>query len=251
MRINHLTKKYKGFSLTVENLNIEGTGLIGLIGDNGAGKTTLMNVLSGKIIANKLDAELFGLSKGFANEKVHQNSFMMTVSQCYRGKLINIIDDFAMLYREFDYNKCIQIINLFELNLSARFRSLSQGMRAQFKIAIAEALPVSVLYLDEITNGLDTFARAIICEHIKEMSKNKLVFFSTHILDKNMEYFDRVLFLVKGKIIYDVKQNETLIKVNDSYCVAAVNDIENKDKYDIIEVYKEICDNKVRRKMSG
>lgn len=246
MEITKLYKKYRRFELCLENLSFEKCGLVGLLGDNGAGKTTMMNILAGKIDANTLEVSAFGGDKIYGEPRTYQNSFYISSATKYYGKLSAIIGDFEQLFNGFDAEKCKQITSQFNLDLKTRYSKLSQGMQAQFKLALVIALPVKVLYLDEITNGLDTSSRAIILEQIKAISSEKLVFLSTHILDKNTTFFDRVIFLDKGKIVFDVSKNQTLIKVNGEYKVVDVKDANDSESYDVVEVYKSFSENKAR-----
>lgn len=207
MKINKIVKRYKYFVLNVENLTFADTGLVGLIGDNGAGKSTLLKIMAGITPANVFEVDMMG---NCTQTKILMSkcSFRIDAEEKFNGKLKNIINDFCVLYKDFNSDACRKMLSKLNINEKLKYSKLSQGMKAQFKLSIILHLPVKILYLDEITNGLDMAIRQVMYNGIKEASRDKLVLFSTHILDQDSGYYDRVLLIDSGRIVYDTGMSD-------------------------------------------
>lgn len=246
LKIDKIIKEYKNFKLEINDLLIDSYGLVGLIGDNGSGKTTFLEILSGKIKAKYIEVEGFEANKIYGNFNVYKNTFYLTNTTKFYGKLKTIMEDFVLLFKGFNFENFNNSIKIFNLDINKKFTYLSQGQKVQFLLSIAQSLPVEILYLDEVTNGLDTASREIVYEMIAKMAKTKTVIFSTHILDKDMNYFNRILFMERGNIIFDINSKQSIIKENNEYKIIE-NTVETEErKYDIIEYYKEISSRKAK-----
>lgn len=209
LKINKLTKQFDDFT-AVNDLNVTMTnGVYGLLGVNGAGKTTFMRILctllqptSGQILCNGKDIFQMGAD--------------------YR-KLLGYLPQEFGFYPEFtvkDYLLYIaalkgirpavakkRVKNLIaKVGLSKvenqKMKKLSGGMKRRAGIAQAMLNDPKILILDEPTAGLDPNERIRFRNLISELSQERLVLLSTHIVS-DVEYIANEIWLMKeGKLLH-------------------------------------------------
>jgi len=187
-----------------------GHGMFGLLGPNGAGKTTLMRIICGifeqsygKVWINGIDTsekreELQGLI-GYLPQAfgTYEN---MTAWEFlnYQAILKNIHDKQS---RESRINKCLQEVNMHE-HKDEKIGSYSGGMKQRIGIAqILLHLP-RILVVDEPTAGLDPRERIRFRNLLVELSKNRIVIFSTHIIEDISSSCNSVAVLNQGRLKY-------------------------------------------------
>ncbi len=209
LKISKLTKQFGDFT-AVDCLNITMTnGVYGLLGVNGAGKTTFMRIIctllqptSGQILCNGKDIFQMGAD--------------------YR-KLLGYLPQEFGFYPEFtvkDYLLYIaalkgirpavakkRVKNLIaKVGLSKaenqKMKKLSGGMKRRAGIAQAMLNDPPILILDEPTAGLDPNERIRFRNLISELSQERLVLLSTHIVS-DVEYIANEIWLMKeGKLLH-------------------------------------------------
>jgi ABC-2 type transport system ATP-binding protein len=102
-------------------------------------------------------------------------------------------------------NRVVEVIEMCGLlrEQNKRIEALSKGYRQRVGLAQALIHNPEVLILDEPTSGLDPNQILEIRKLIKEISRNKTVIFSTHIMQEVQALCDRVIIINKGKIVAD------------------------------------------------
>lgn len=203
-------KALNGVSLTIEN------GMFGLLGPNGAGKSTLMKILTGildqsygKIWINDYDTlekreELQGIIGYLPQEFNTYENLTSYEFLSYMAILKNITDK---TLREERINHVLSAVNMLE-HKHERIGSFSGGMKQRIGIAqILLHLP-KILIVDEPTSGLDPRERIRFRNLLVELSKNRVVIFSTHIIEDIASSCNRVAVLNKGKLKYLGKPSE-------------------------------------------
>ena len=208
LKMIKLTKQFGDFT-AVDHMNLTMTnGVYGLLGVNGAGKTTLMRMIctllqpsSGKILCNGKDISKMGAD--------------------YRKLLGYLPQDFGF-YPEFtvkDYllyiaalkgirpavakKRVKDLISKVGLSKAAnkKMKKLSGGMKRRAGIAQAMLNDPKILILDEPTAGLDPNERIRFRNLISELSEDRLVLLSTHIVS-DVEYIANEIWLMKdGRIL--------------------------------------------------
>jgi ABC-type multidrug transport system ATPase subunit/predicted RND superfamily exporter protein len=190
-------------------LNI-GQGMFGLLGPNGAGKTTLMRIICGileqsygKIWIGGFDSmqkreELQGLI-GYLPQAFGTYEHMSAWEFLnYQAMLKNIIDKEE---RESRIKKCLKEVNMHE-HMHEKIGSFSGGMKQRIGIAqILLHLP-KILVVDEPTAGLDPRERIRFRNLLVELSKNRIVIFSTHIIEDISSSCNNMAVLNRGKLKY-------------------------------------------------
>jgi multidrug efflux pump subunit AcrB/ABC-type multidrug transport system ATPase subunit len=203
-------KKKKPFkALSCVSLDI-GNGMFGLLGPNGAGKTTLMRIICGileqsygKVWINGLDTqkmreELQGLIGYLPQEFGSYENMTADEYLNYQAMLKNIID---VKTREERVTYVLQAVHM-EERRHERIGSYSGGMKQRMGIAqILLHLP-RILVVDEPTAGLDPRERIRFRNLLVELSRERVVIFSTHIIEDISSSCNQVAVLDKGKLRY-------------------------------------------------
>lgn len=203
--INRLTKDYgKGKGVFDISLEIKKGEIFGFVGINGAGKTTtirhMMGFLKpdeGRITINGLDA-----TKNSAAVKRYVSYIPGEINFPGNTTGEEFLKDQIYLSGRGSWERAKELSDLLQLDVTAKVRSMSKGMKQKTAIVSAFALDADILIMDEPTTGLDPLMRDIFIELIKqEKEKGKTVFMSSHIFDEVEEVCDRVAVIRKGKII--------------------------------------------------
>ncbi len=203
-------KKKKPFkALSCVSLNI-GNGMFGLLGPNGAGKTTLMRIICGileqsygKVWINGLDTqrmreELQGLIGYLPQEFGSYENMTAHEYLHYQAMLKNITD---VKIREERVTYCLSAVHM-EDRRHDKIGSYSGGMKQRMGIAqILLHLP-RILVVDEPTAGLDPRERIRFRNLLVELSRERVVIFSTHIIEDISSSCNQVAVLNKGKLRY-------------------------------------------------
>ena len=203
-------KKKKPFkALSCVSINI-GNGMFGLLGPNGAGKTTLMRIICGileqsygKVWINGLDTqkmreELQGLIGYLPQEFGSYENMTADEYLNYQAMLKNIIDKKT---REDRVTYVLQAVHM-EDRRHEKIGSYSGGMKQRMGIAqILLHLP-RILVVDEPTAGLDPRERIRFRNLLVELSRERVVIFSTHIIEDISSSCNQVAVLDKGKLRY-------------------------------------------------
>jgi multidrug efflux pump subunit AcrB/ABC-type multidrug transport system ATPase subunit len=203
-------KKKKPFkALSCVSLNI-GNGMFGLLGPNGAGKTTLMRIICGileqsygKVWINGLDTqkmreELQGLIGYLPQEFGSYENMTAHEYLHYQAMLKNITD---AKIREERVTHVLTAVHM-EERRHDKIGSYSGGMKQRMGIAqILLHLP-RILVVDEPTAGLDPRERIRFRNLLVELSRERVVIFSTHIIEDISSSCNQVAVLNKGKLRY-------------------------------------------------
>lgn len=212
IEIKNISKSYNKEKKVIENLNLEirNGEIFGFIGPNGAGKTTTIKMITGilgidkgdilidgkSIISNPIDAKK---KIGFVPD--NPDMFLKLKGIEY----LNFMADIYDVSENERIEKIEQLSKLFEMEkaLNNKIQSYSHGMRQKIVVMGVLLHNPQNLILDEPMTGLDPKSSFDLKQILKDYaSKNKTVFFSTHILEVAEKLCDRVAIIDKGKIIF-------------------------------------------------
>ena len=241
IELQNVSKKYTGFELKDINFAVPAGCIVGLIGENGAGKTTTI-----KSILNITNAtgtiKIFGKDSK-ENEKqikeeigvVLDDSFL---SEYLTAKQINsIMKDF---YKNWEENKYIDLLKQFNLPENKLIKDFSSGMKMKLKIATAISHNPKLLILDEPTSGLDPVVRNEILDIFRkyiEEDESRAILLSTHITTDLEHISDYIVFIEKGKMVFNLPTNELLENYGIVKC--SKEDFSRLDGKDYIRYKKE------------
>jgi len=210
LSIQNLNKTYANGIKALQDISLEiGTGIFGLLGPNGAGKSSLMRTLatlqeadSGSIILDGVD---------LLNDPLQARQRLGYLPQDF-GVYPNVsaeelLNQFAV-FKGFTRAKQrkelvgyqLSLVNLYEQR-SQKLGTFSGGMRQRFGIAQALLGSPQLLIVDEPTAGLDPTERVRFQNILAEISQDRVLLLSTHIVEDVAELCPNVAILQKGKIV--------------------------------------------------
>ena len=210
-------RKAYGKTVAVEEVSFavnEGE-IFGLIGPNGAGKTTTMECVEGLRKPDRGAIAVLGLDP-YRQVYQLQHRIGVQLQQAQLQKRIKVweaVDLWASLYQK----KSIDATHLLEqLGLTdkrnAWFMNLSGGQKQRLFIALALINDPEVVFLDELTTGLDPQARHAIWGLVRGIrERGKTVFLTTHLMEEAERLCDRVAIMEHGRII-DIDTPESLVR---------------------------------------
>jgi ABC-type multidrug transport system ATPase subunit len=211
LHIQNLTKEYRPGKRAVENLSVDLTiGMFGLLGPNGAGKTTLMKILVTLLEPTSGTVIYDGFQLGQNNQDIRRllgylpQEFGLYATLTAR-ELLNYM---ATLYGKPDDGNWQSRIDavLEQVNLSdvadQRVGGFSGGMRQRLGIAQALLNDPKLLIVDEPTAGLDPEERVRFRNLLGQLSGDRIVILSTHIVDDISSSCDDMALLDEGHLRY-------------------------------------------------
>jgi len=228
VRIQKLTKVYKGGKRAVDDLSLEVAcgEIYGFIGHNGAGKTTTLKCLTGVLDFEEGDIEIDGIS--VRTEPVRCKQMMAYIPDnpdLYENLTgIAYLNFFADIYgvdrptREERIKKYAEAFELLPA-LGDQISSYSHGMKQKLALISAFIHKPMLLVLDEPFVGLDPKASHTLKELLKELcAGGGAVFFSTHVLEVAEKLCDKIAIIRGGKLVAhgptdEVKGDGTLEKI--------------------------------------
>ena len=178
--------------------------IFGLIGPNGAGKTTTMECVEGLRRPDRGTISILGLDP-FRDSHALQDRIGVQLQEAQLQKRIKVweaVDLWSSLYRvHTDGTRLLEQLGLSERR-NAWFMTLSGGQKQRLFIALALINDPEVVFLDELTTGLDPQARRAIWELVRDIRRRgKTVFLTTHLMEEAERLCDRVAIMDHGRVI--------------------------------------------------
>jgi ABC-2 type transport system ATP-binding protein len=182
--------------------------IVGFLGPNGAGKSTTMKMITGYLVPDAGDISVSGVDVKkeplTAKKKI---GYLPESNALYYEMYVREYLDFIAEVHEVK-NKRQRIEEMIQLTgltpeSKKRIGQLSKGYKQRVGLAAALLHDPEILILDEPTSGLDPNQIIEIRNVIKEQGKNKLILFSSHILQEVEAICDRVIIINKGKLVTD------------------------------------------------
>jgi ABC-2 type transport system ATP-binding protein len=204
----HVTAVRKTYKRTVAvdavSFDVAEGEIFGLIGPNGAGKTTTMECVEGLRKPDAGSISVLGLDP-FRDVYALQDRIGVQLQETQLQKRIKVweaVDLWASLYpRAVDGGRLLEQLGLGEKR-DAWFMTLSGGQKQRLFIALALINDPEVVFLDELTTGLDPQARRAIWELVRGIrDRGKTVFMTTHLMEEAERLCDRVAIIDHGRIV--------------------------------------------------
>jgi ABC-2 type transport system ATP-binding protein len=215
IQVSGIRKTY-GRTVAVDEVSFEVNDgeIFGLIGPNGAGKTTTMECVEGIRKPDRGTISVLGLDP-FRQVYKLQERIGVQLQQAQLQKRIKVweaVDLWASLYRKksVDSERLLEQLGLIDKR-DAWFMNLSGGQKQRLFIALALINDPEVVFLDELTTGLDPQARRAIWELVRGIrERGKTVFLTTHLMEEAERLCDRVAIIEHGRII-DIDTPQRLV----------------------------------------
>ena len=183
-------------------------GLYGILGPNGAGKSTMMNLITdnlkpteGKVLYN--GKEITSLGKSYLTKLGYMpqqegfyDAFSGRMFLSYMAEMKGIPRRKANVQIE----EILERVNL-QADAHRKISEYSGGMQKRLMLGQALLGDPRILLLDEPTAGLDPVERIRLRNYIHELSRDRIILFTTHIVSDIQEIADQVLMMKDGRIV--------------------------------------------------
>ena len=209
IEVKNLTKRY-GPTVAVDNVSFSAKSgeVLGFLGPNGAGKTTTMRVLTCYLSADEGNATVDGYDVFDQSVEVRKRiGYLPESAPLYTDmgvidylKFIAQVRAIPKSQRQQRTKEVIDICGL-ESVIQKDVGELSKGYRQRLGLAQSLIHDPPILIMDEPTSGLDPNQIIEIRNLIKEIGKEKMIIFSTHILPEVSATCSRILIINNGKIV--------------------------------------------------
>jgi ABC-2 type transport system ATP-binding protein len=215
IQVSGVRKTY-GATVAVDEVSFEVNNgeIFGLIGPNGAGKTTTMECIEGLRTPDRGAISVLGLDP-FNDVYKLQDRIGVQLQQAQLQKRIKVweaVDLWTSLYKKnvIDGERLLEQLGLIDKR-NAWFMTLSGGQKQRLFIALALINDPEVVFLDELTTGLDPQSRRAIWELVRGIGeRGKTVFLTTHLMEEAERLCDRVAIIEHGRIV-DIDTPESLV----------------------------------------
>jgi ABC-2 type transport system ATP-binding protein len=199
-------RKAYGHTVAVDDVSfdVQAGEIFGLIGPNGAGKTTTMECVDGLRTPDRGLISVLGLDPR-RDMYALQERIGVQLQEAQLQKRIKVgeaVGLWASLYRKpVDGDRLIEQLGLSDKR-NAWFMTLSGGQKQRLFIALALINDPELVFLDELTTGLDPQARRAIWDLVRGIrQRGKTVFLTTHLMEEAERLCDRVAIIDHGRIV--------------------------------------------------
>jgi ABC-2 type transport system ATP-binding protein len=211
IEINHLTKSY-GSLLAVNDISftVQPGEVLGFLGPNGAGKSTTMKMITGfltpssgsvRVCGHDVSAEPIAAKRCMGYLPEGAPSYAEMTVRAYLEFIANV----RQLSGDMRKRRLDDVIQRLQLAgvLEQAIETLSKGFKRRVGLAQALLHDPQVLILDEPTDGLDPNQKHQVRTLISEMSKDKIIVISTHILEEVDAVCNRAIIIAGGRLLAD------------------------------------------------
>lgn len=233
LQIENLSKTYPNGTKALDQISLTiKKGMFGLLGPNGAGKSTLMRTVA---TLQQADSGLINLN----GENIFQHKMEIRKNLGYlpqefgvypRMSASKLLDYLAQLKgihikkeRQALVEKCLEITNLSDVGKKA-VSGYSGGMRQRFGIAQVLLNNPQLIIVDEPTAGLDPAERQRFLNILREIGKNNIVIFSTHIVEDIKDLCTDMAIMKGGKILEHCSPQQAIEQLNGKIFTADIRE---------------------------
>lgn len=206
IHVHHLTKSY-GTLLAVDNisLSVKPGMVFGLLGANGAGKSTAIECILGTKRADSGTTSILGMDPLADRKQVFQQVGVQFQEARYQEQITvsELCEVTASLYKK--PADPAQLLARFGIadKWKSPVKDLSGGQRQRLFIVLALIPDPKVVFLDELTTGLDAKARRDVWNILSKLKEQGLtIFLTSHFMDEVEVLCDQICILKKGAIVF-------------------------------------------------
>ena len=204
-----LTKKFGPITAVNDIAFTVATGeVLGFLGPNGAGKSTTLRMLAGYLQPSAGAITIDGINIADSPIAVKKKiGYMPETTPLYREMTARVYLSFIAEAHSLNdirtrVQKVIETANLGAIRHQL-IGTISKGYRSRLNFAAAIIHDPPVLLLDEPTDGLDPNQKNEIRKLIKNLSRNKAIIVSTHILEEVEAMCSRIIIISEGRLVLD------------------------------------------------
>lgn len=206
IKVTNLRKSYNG-KVVVDNLSLSvKTGMVfGLLGANGAGKSTTIECILGTKQADSGEVSVLGLNAKKDRKKLFQEVGVQFQEGDYQPeiKVFELCEEIECLYKNpADWRQLCERFGIGD-KLKNAVKSLSGGERQRLFIVLALIPNPKLVFLDELTTGLDAKARRTVWKILEDLKKQGLtIFLTSHFMEEVEALCDEICILKQGETVF-------------------------------------------------
>ena len=211
IEIQDLQKSFGDFrAVDGVSFSVEPGEVLGFLGPNGAGKSTTMRMITGFLTPSGGEVRVAGTSVVVDPVAAKRRiGYLPEGAPLYPDMTPRTLLEFIAEIRGIPasqhkgrINEVVAQVHISEV-LDQRIETLSKGFKRRVGIAQAILHDPEILILDEPTDGLDPNQKHEVRQLIQEMSKDKVIILSTHILEEVDAVCTRAIIIALGKVVFD------------------------------------------------
>lgn len=216
IKVDNLTKAYGNVTaVTKLSFSVKKGTVFGLLGANGAGKSTTIECLLGTKSIDSGSVEILGMSSISNRKQLFEKVGVQFQEANYQenirvGELCEVTS--ALYKNPKDYQKLLVKFGISDKEKSL-VKDLSGGQKQRLFIILALIPNPEVVFLDELTTGLDTRARRDVWKILKDLKNQGLsILLTSHFMDEVEELCDNICILKNGESIFSGTVKEAIEK---------------------------------------
>lgn len=237
VEVKNLCKSYDRIK-AVENINISiyRGEVFGLLGANGAGKSTTIECILGTKKQDSGTISILGMNPQKERKKLFERVGVQFQEANYQDKIkvAELCEVTASLYKtSLDYGALLEQFGLSD-KLKSLVSQLSGGQKQRLFIVLALLPNPEVIFLDELTTGLDAKARRDVWKSLSELkAKGITILLTSHFMDEVQALCDKIMILKKGESFFYGTVQEAIAsspyeKFEDAYLWYTDEEVENE-----------------------
>lgn len=201
--VRNLTKAFSGRRVVDDlSFDVQKGEVFALLGHNGAGKSTTIDLILGLKAADGGSAKILGMDAAKHRKQVFERVGVQLQNTQYQPNITveEASIEYASLYAApADYPALLEQFGLAPLRKSF-VSKLSGGERQKLSVVLALIGDPEIVFLDELTTGLDVVARREVWRTLKQLKDQGLtIFLTTHYMEEAEALCDRVYIIKSGK----------------------------------------------------
>ena len=215
LTITGLTKRYRDFTLDNVSFNVPYGAVVGFVGENGAGKSTTLKAVLGLIEKDAGTISILGTQEQDIDFVIRNKVGVVFDGNNLPERMTpkQLSDFLTNIFISWDKDKYLSMLDELSLPTNRKIKTFSKGMKMKLAIVAALSQNPELLIMDEPTSGLDPVVRDdilnMILDYVQEDKHSVLI--SSHITSDLEKIADYIVFIHKGKVIFD-KNKDDLIR---------------------------------------
>ena len=214
IRVRNLTKSFGGRTVVDDlSFDVQKGEVFALLGHNGAGKSTTIDLILGLKAPDGGSAKILGMDAAKNRKQVFERVGVQLQHTQYPSNITveEACVEYASLYAHpADFSALLEGFGLGSLRKSF-VSKLSGGERQKLSVVLALIGKPEIVFLDELTTGLDVVARREVWRTLKQLKNQGLtIFLTTHYMEEAEALCDRVCIIRAGKKVAEGTMEEVI-----------------------------------------
>ena len=207
IQVKNLTKSFSGRKVIKDlSFKVNKGEVFALLGHNGAGKSTTIDLILGLKCPDEGNATILGMDAAKHRKKVFEKVGVQLQHTEYQNMMTveEACIEYASLYKKpSDYKELLHSFGLSDLKKSY-INKLSGGEKQKLSVVLALIGNPEIVFLDELTTGLDVAARREVWRTLKHLKEKGLtIFLTTHYMEEAQALCDHVCIIKSGEKVIE------------------------------------------------